>query len=615
MGIRRLSLLSDLFTEGTVNKGPAGRYGAGLVARTGEASMADGGPGRRRGRRPKELDAALPAHRRQFAERLRRLRAECGDPPYRILSRLSHCSVGTLSTMTGGRRFPDWAATRAFVTGCLRHAGRVDEVAARLPEWRRWWRAAHLREQVGRAAGVPSSADPVWPRPAQLPADVSGFTGRAGELATLDGILSAGGGSTPVTVAIVGCPGVGKTALAVRWAHSVADRFPDGQVYLNLRGFGPEPPVPPATAVRDVLTALGAAPGWIPATMDAQIGLYRSLVAGRRILVVLDNARDADQVRPLLPGTAGAVTVVTSRNQLRSLMALDGVRPVVLGALPAVSARDLLAERIGPERVAAEPAATEAVIAACAGLPLALAIAAARSRRTGFPLGAIAAEVAAPGRRLDALDGGDPAGELRAVFSWSYDTLPPPAARLFRLLGLHPGPDITAYGAASLAGVGIDAARAALGELDRASLVGEHRPGRYAGHDLLAAYAADLAATHETGDARDRATLRLLSHYARSAAAAVDLVDPHRDPVEPAVAAPVPGVRAEAPADARAAGAWLGAEHPVMRALADLAAARGLDGYARHLTRVVDAYGYVGHLAAGRPPARAERPGTRPATR
>ncbi|MDT5035042.1 MAG: hypothetical protein QOE03_227, partial [Micromonosporaceae bacterium] len=263
--------------------------------------------------------------------------------------------------------------------------------------------------------------------PAQLPADVYGFAGRDEPLARLDGLLAgppmaaSGRPSAVVISAVSGTAGVGKTALAVHWAHRVADRFPDGQLYVNLRGFDPGGQVmDPADAVRGFLDALGVAVERIPASLDAQAALYRSLVAGKRILVVADNARDANQVRPLLPGTATALVVVTSRNQLTSLLASGGAQPLALDVLSATEARAMLIRRLGVGRIDAEADAVEQIITACAGLPLALAIVAARAQQSGFPLAGIAADLDKTELRLDALDAGDTTTDVRAVFSWSY---------------------------------------------------------------------------------------------------------------------------------------------------------------------------------------------------
>jgi tetratricopeptide (TPR) repeat protein/DNA-binding XRE family transcriptional regulator len=466
-------------------------------------------------------------------------------------------------------------------------------------------RDAFHRHAAGAEEPTPRDALPgrgVGVVPAQLPADVPSFTGRRAELARLDALLARAGVAGPtsqvpgsgapgarevgavVISALSGTAGVGKTALAVHWAHRVADLFPDGQLYANLRGFDPSGRVmAPSEAVRGFLVALGVQPDRMPYTVDAQVALYRSLLAGKRILVVLDNARDADHARPLLPGTATALAVVTSRNQLTPLLATEGAHPLTLDLLSVAEARDLLTRRLGRDRVAAEPEAVEAIVTACARLPLALTIVAARAQQTGFPLATIAAELDTAGHRLDALDAGDATSQVRAVFSWSYTALSPPAARLFRLLGLHPGPDVSAAAAAGLAGVPPEPARRLLVELARASLVTEHVPGRYAFHDLLRAYAGDVACADEPDEARRAALTRMFDHYAHTAHAADRLLKAHRDAMPLPLPPPAAGCDPERLVDSRAATAWLSTEQPVLRAALRQAAA---DGFAAHAWQI-----------------------------
>jgi tetratricopeptide (TPR) repeat protein len=390
-------------------------------------------------------------------------------------------------------------------------------------------------------------------------------------------------GGTVVISAIDGMAGIGKTALAVHWAHQVAERFPDGQLYVNLHGFAPDRrPVAPAEAVRGFLDALGVVPARIPTGLDAQAALYRTVIAGRRILIVLDNARDAGQVRPLLPGSPTVAVLVTSRNQLSSLAAVDGARILALDLLTVTEARELLAARIGTGRVAAEPEAVQRIITASARLPIALAIVAARAEANPqFTLAEVARELdqAQPG--LDMFDGGDPAADVRAVFSWSYATLSPPAARLFRLVGLHPGPDLSAPAAASLAACTQEQVQPLLTELTRVNLITEHAPRRYTLHDLLRAYAIHLAHTTDQDQQRDAAIQRILDHYLHSAFAADRLLDKGRDPI---ILTPADvGVTPEQPTDHRRALDWFTAERPVLLATVELAAAAGMDAHAWQL--------------------------------
>src|SRR5262249_27156290 len=281
-------------------------------------------------------------------------------------------------------------------------------------------------------APTPSlAATPPPTVPAQLPPVIAGFAGRDAELASLDAILpepATGGtaGVRPLLIsAIAGTAGVGKTTLALHWAHRVRERFPDGQLYVNLQGFDPcGPPVEPDLALRGFLEAFEVPPDRIPEGTEAKTGLFRSLLSGKRVLVVLDNARDTEQVRPLLPGSPGSLALVTSRSQLTGLIATEGACPLSLDLLTIPEAHDLLARRLGAHRVGTEPRAAEEIIASCARLPLALTIAAARATaRPGFPLAAIVAELRESAALLDQFDGGELAVNVRAVFSCSYHAL------------------------------------------------------------------------------------------------------------------------------------------------------------------------------------------------
>jgi DNA-binding SARP family transcriptional activator len=436
---------------------------------------------------------------------------------------------------------------------------------------------AHLRVLHQQAA---QAARPPVPR--QLPVAPRHFAGRAREMQVLSRLLSPPGGDPPgvmVIAAIGGTAGIGKTALAVHWAHQIADRFPDGQIYINLRGFDPSgKPVDRRDAIRRLLDALQVPAHQIPADADAQQDLYRSEAARRRMLIVLDNAADVDQVRPLLPGGPGCLILVTSRRDLAGLVAVEGAHPVTLDLLSPAEASELLAQRLGPERLAAEPGVATELTGLCSRLPLALSIVAARAAmQPGLPLGALAGQLRDASGRLDALDAGD-VSSVRAAFSWSYQSLGGPAARMFRLLSLHPGPDITAAAAASLAGVQAGQAREVLGELTRASLVAQHMPGRFACHDLLRAYAAERAAAEESEPARRAAIQRMLDHYVLTANAAVLLLDPHLDRIT--LAPPESTVRPEEMAGYEQAMAWFEAERHVLLAVLGRAVSEGFDTHA-----------------------------------
>jgi DNA-binding SARP family transcriptional activator/tetratricopeptide (TPR) repeat protein len=407
---------------------------------------------------------------------------------------------------------------------------------------------------------APERAGPLA-TPAQLPPDLYGFTGRDEELRLLDGMVGDTGSAVRI-VAVSGTAGVGKTALAVHWAHRVRDRFPGGQLYVNLRGFDPTgTPVTPAEAVRGFLDAFEVQR--IPASFEAQVGLYRSILANRRVLVVLDNARDTEQVRPLLAGTPGCLVLVTSRDLLTGLVAV-GAEPLAVDLLGVGGSLELLAGRLGADRVAAEPVAVQEIVELCARLPLALAVVAARAAtHPRFGLAELAAELREARGGLDEFAGADPATDPRAVFSWSYLQLNAEAARLFRLIGLHPGPDISTKAAASLAGFPVATVRPLLAELARAHLVAEHRPARYTCHDLLRAYAFEQVAAVDSDDERRAATRRMLIHYVHSANHGDRLLEPHRE--EPhTLPELVPGVYPEEMADHARALAWFDTERRVL---------------------------------------------------
>jgi DNA-binding SARP family transcriptional activator/tetratricopeptide (TPR) repeat protein len=424
--------------------------------------------------------------------------------------------------------------------------------------------------------------------PRQLPAVAPHFAGREAALAELDSLLLGGpDGAVTVITAVGGMAGVGKTALATRWAHRVADRFPDGQLYVNLRGFDPlGAPVEPAAAVRGFLESLGVSAERIPADVEAQAGLYRSLLAGRRVLVVLDNARDETQVRPLLPGSPSCLVLVTSRTRLTGLAAAEGARLVSLDVLSEAEAREMLAARLGAARVAAEPAAVAELVVACGRLPLALVIVAARAaERPEFPLADLVAELR---EGLDALETGDAATSVQDVFGWSYRQLEVPEARLFRRLGLQPGHDISAHAAARLADLPVRRARELLRALARNGLLSEPQTGRYVFHDLLRVYAARQAETVDSGARRRAALTRLFDDYLAMAGAAMNTLAPGERDYRPGVGA----TDADAPSvgTAGAARNWLDAERANLVAAAGHAARNGWPGHAIRLASILFRY-------------------------
>jgi DNA-binding SARP family transcriptional activator len=410
--------------------------------------------------------------------------------------------------------------------------------------------------------------------PSQLPSAIADFVGRTVQLDQLDRLLEADGDTTAVVIsAIAGTAGVGKTALAVQWAHQVRGRFPDGQLYVGLRGYSPGPPISPIQALVQLLRGLGVDADKVPVEVEEAAGLYRSLLADKRVLIVLDNARDAEHVRPLLPGSPGCLVLITSRDGLSGLVAKEGARRLTLDVLPHDDARTLLARLLGEERVGAEPEATAELARVCGHLPLALRIAAANL--ADQPQRGIASYLAelGEGNRLAALEvDGDTQAAVRAAFHLSYAALAPEARRVFRWLGLVPGPDVTPEAAAALTGNSPQQVRRLLDRLTGAHLLGRPAPGRFAFHDLLRLYATERA-HHEDSQAELRAAIRrLLDWYLHNTDAAARLLYPQlvRLPLPPDE--PRPLARFD---DRAQALAWLDAERPNLVAAIRHAAAHG----------------------------------------
>ncbi|MGH3678839.1 MAG: BTAD domain-containing putative transcriptional regulator [Natronosporangium sp.] len=443
----------------------------------------------------------------------------------------------------------------------------------------------------------PAAAGRVVPR--ELPADVAGFTGRGDALKALDGLVggTGDGSSVPVVIsAIAGTAGIGKTALAVHWGHQVVDRFPDGQLYVNLRGYDPDQPVAPADALARFLSGLGVAGQDIPLELADRAARYRTEVTERQMLIVLDNAASVEQVRPLLPGTGSCAVVVTSRDSLAGLVAVDGAHRLDLDLLPPADAVTLLRRLIG-DRVDAEPDAALTLVELCARLPLALRVAAElAASRPRVPLADLVVELSDRQRRLELLDAdGDPHAAVREVFSWSIRRLPPETARMFRLLGLHPGPDFDAYAAAALTDTTLEQATRALDQLTRAHLVHSTTPGRYAMHDLLRAYATYRASDEDSDEERQAVLTRMFDYYLGTAAAAMDTRYPaeaHRRPRVPLPTTPAPKL-----ADPDAGLKWLDFERACLVAATVHSNTHGWSTYTIRLSATLYRYLNGGHYS------------------
>ncbi|MEU5398391.1 BTAD domain-containing putative transcriptional regulator [Streptomyces sp. NPDC005963] len=443
-----------------------------------------------------------------------------------------------------------------------------------------------LKQRSTTAAG---DSPPPPPRPRQLPLITPDFVGRDEAVAVLDSGLrptddQAARAAGVVITAISGMAGVGKTTLALHWAHRVADRFPDGQLHVDLRGYDESGVVSAADALQGFVQALGVPQARIPSGTQARAGLFRSLLASRRMLLVLDNARDSAHVRPLLPGAGSSVVVVTSRDRLQGLVTSEGARSLTLDVLSAQESARMLARRLGP-RVEAEPDAAADIVALTGRLPLALAVVAARvANHPSFPLHSFAAELRPTGALLDVLEDGD----AQRVLSWSYLALSEEAARLFRLLGLHPGPDLTLDAAAALAGAPVHSVRPLLRELTRLHLLTEHLPSRYLFHDLLRTYAAALVLSTEPSSGVFQARERFYDHCLHRAHAAAVLVQPQWPAVVPVP--PLPSNSGDCARDAEAALVWFADERQVLLRTVAQAAACGFETYSWQLAWALTAY-------------------------
>lgn len=448
---------------------------------------------------------------RDLFDRLHELHHRAGWPSLREMAKEVGCSHTTVSVAFSGSAVPRWGLIELI----------VETLGGDTAQFHDLWLAASAAPRTPSSPELTVAEAPTRvtaPPPRQLPADVAGFTGRAGQLADLDRLLAGPSANAVVISAVTGTAGVGKTALAVHWAHRVAARFPDGQLYLNLRGYDPDRPVVAAEALEVFLRALGVDGAAVPQAVGERAAQYRTLLADRKMLVLLDNAHSVDQIRDLLPGAGSCLVLVTSRETLPALVARHGAVRINLDLLSEPEAVELLRALIGA-RVGAEPDQAATLARRCARLPLALRIAAELAAgRPSASLAGLVVELGDESRRLDLLAAGeDDYTAVRTVFSWSCRHLSAAAVAAFELLGLHPGEDFDAPAAAALLGTDVLGTDRLLDVLARAHLVEERGAGRFGMHDLLRAYAAERAAGR---DDQRAALVRLFEHYLQATASA-----------------------------------------------------------------------------------------------
>jgi hypothetical protein len=450
-----------------------------------------------------------------FVAALGQLRAAAGQPSLRAMARTAHYSHTALSSVLAGGRMPSLGLTLAFVRAC----GGDEE------QWRAAWREADSRvRRLPPCAAPPRGARPPDGRqvPAELPHDAPGFVGRVGELAGLRALIDRGGkrGGGQLVAVIEGPAGAGKTALAVHFAHQVTRSYPDGQLYIDLHGFGPEHPVMPDEALDQLLRSLADDPPNAVSGLDEKAGRYRTRLAGLRVLVVLDNVRDAGQVRPLLPGLPGCLVLVTSRHRLTSLASRDGAHRVSLDVLTQAEAVALIGRIAGARRVTAESGAAIAIARICGYLPLALQLAAERAAAARFlTMAEVAGELGADADPLSALSaltalpGDERSDPMRAALGFSYRCLPAPAARMFSLLGSRGMGEVSTQRAAMAADVPLPQARRLLEALASAHLLQEVGKDHYRFHELIRLYAAERAARGDPGCVQGEAASRLCRQH------------------------------------------------------------------------------------------------------